>query len=78
MRDVHFTDATMTDEENLEMPKVWVVGGEGGMGEIGYQNMSKVILQEPAEREGGDAGYAGLLEDRWPELGLDLMLVGTT
>ena len=27
------------------MPKVWVVGGDGGMGDIGYQNMSKVILQ---------------------------------
>jgi pyruvate-ferredoxin/flavodoxin oxidoreductase len=42
---VHFTDATMTDQEILEMPKVWVVGGDGGMGDIGYQNMSKVILQ---------------------------------
>jgi pyruvate-ferredoxin/flavodoxin oxidoreductase len=27
------------------MPKVWVVGGDGGMGDIGYQNMSKVMLQ---------------------------------
>jgi pyruvate-ferredoxin/flavodoxin oxidoreductase len=35
----------MTDQEILEMPKVWVVGGDGGMGDIGYQNMSKVILQ---------------------------------
>jgi pyruvate-ferredoxin/flavodoxin oxidoreductase len=42
---VHFTDATMTDQEILEMPKVWVVGGDGGMGDIGYQNMSKVVLQ---------------------------------
>jgi pyruvate-ferredoxin/flavodoxin oxidoreductase len=42
---VHFTDATMTDQEILEMPKVWVVGGDGGMGDIGYQNMSKVMLQ---------------------------------
>jgi pyruvate-ferredoxin/flavodoxin oxidoreductase len=42
---VHFTDATMTDQEILELPKVWVVGGDGGMGDIGYQNMSKVILQ---------------------------------
>ena len=30
---------------NPELPKVWVVGGDGGMGDIGYQNMSKVILQ---------------------------------
>jgi pyruvate-ferredoxin/flavodoxin oxidoreductase len=42
---VHFSDAVMTDQEVLEMPKVWVVGGDGGMGDIGYQNMSKVILQ---------------------------------
>jgi pyruvate-ferredoxin/flavodoxin oxidoreductase len=41
----HFTDALMTDQEILELPKVWVVGGDGGMGDIGYQNMSKVILQ---------------------------------
>jgi len=42
---VHFSDALMTDEEILELPKVWVVGGDGGMGDIGYQNMSKVVLQ---------------------------------
>jgi pyruvate-ferredoxin/flavodoxin oxidoreductase len=42
---VHFSDALMTDQEILELPKVWVVGGDGGMGDIGYQNMSKVILQ---------------------------------
>jgi pyruvate-ferredoxin/flavodoxin oxidoreductase len=42
---VHFSDAAMTDQEILELPKVWVVGGDGGMGDIGYQNMSKVILQ---------------------------------
>ena len=41
----HFTDALMTDEEILELPKVWVVGGDGGMGDIGYQNTSKVVLQ---------------------------------
>ena len=35
----------MTDQEILELPKVWVVGGDGGMGDIGYQNMSKVMLQ---------------------------------
>jgi pyruvate-ferredoxin/flavodoxin oxidoreductase len=42
---VHFSDAVMTDLEILELPKAWVVGGDGGMGDIGYQNMSKVILQ---------------------------------
>ena len=41
----HFTDALMTDKEIVELPKVWVVGGDGGMGDIGYQNMSKVVLQ---------------------------------
>jgi pyruvate-ferredoxin/flavodoxin oxidoreductase len=41
----HFSDALMTDAEILELPKVWVVGGDGGMGDIGYQNMSKVVLQ---------------------------------
>ncbi len=35
----------MTDQEIVELPKVWVVGGDGGMGDIGYQNMSKVMLQ---------------------------------
>jgi pyruvate-ferredoxin/flavodoxin oxidoreductase len=42
---VHFSDAVMSDQEILELPKVWVVGGDGGMGDIGYQNTSKVILQ---------------------------------
>ncbi|MBI3403714.1 MAG: 2-oxoacid:acceptor oxidoreductase family protein [Acidobacteria bacterium] len=41
----HFTDALMTDQEILELPKIWVVGGDGGMGDIGYQNTSKVVLQ---------------------------------
>jgi pyruvate-ferredoxin/flavodoxin oxidoreductase len=41
----HFGDALMTDDEILELPKAWVVGGDGGMGDIGYQNVSKVILQ---------------------------------
>jgi pyruvate-ferredoxin/flavodoxin oxidoreductase len=41
----HFTDALMTDQEIFELPKVWVVGGDGGMGDIGYQNVSKVVLQ---------------------------------
>jgi pyruvate-ferredoxin/flavodoxin oxidoreductase len=41
----HFTDALMTDAEILELPKAWVVGGDGGMGDIGYQNVSKVMLQ---------------------------------
>jgi len=41
----HFSDTLMTDLEVLELPKVWAVGGDGGMGDIGYQNTSKVILQ---------------------------------
>jgi len=41
----HFSDTLMTDREVMELPKVWAVGGDGGMGDIGYQNTSKVILQ---------------------------------
>ena len=41
----HFGDALMTDQEIAELPKVWALGGDGGMGDIGYQNTSKVILQ---------------------------------
>src|SRR5438094_9594271 len=41
----HFSVALMTNQEVLELPKAWVVGGDGGMGDIGYQNTSKVILQ---------------------------------
>jgi len=41
----HFGDALMTDQEVAEMPKVWALGGDGGMGDIGYQNTSKVVLQ---------------------------------
>ncbi|MDG2167978.1 MAG: 2-oxoacid:acceptor oxidoreductase family protein [Opitutales bacterium] len=41
----HFSDTLMTDQEIKEMPKVWCVGGDGAMGDIGYQNVSKVILQ---------------------------------
>ncbi|MCO4780736.1 MAG: 2-oxoacid:acceptor oxidoreductase family protein [Candidatus Cloacimonetes bacterium] len=41
----HFSDSFFTDLEVMELPKVWVVGGDGGMGDIGFQNVSKVILQ---------------------------------
>ncbi|MDP7478564.1 MAG: thiamine pyrophosphate-dependent enzyme, partial [Vicinamibacterales bacterium] len=41
----HFSDALMTRQEILELPKVWIVGGDGGMGDIGYQNVSKMVLQ---------------------------------
>ncbi|MDA3961817.1 MAG: 2-oxoacid:acceptor oxidoreductase family protein [Planctomycetota bacterium] len=41
----HMTDTFMTDIEVLEIPKVWVIGGDGGMGDIGFQNVSKVVLQ---------------------------------
>jgi pyruvate-ferredoxin/flavodoxin oxidoreductase len=35
----------MTDQEINEMPKVWAIGGDGAMGDIGYQNLSKVVMQ---------------------------------
>jgi len=41
----HLNDAMMTEQEVLELPKVWAVGGDGGMGDIGFQNVSKVVLQ---------------------------------
>ncbi len=41
----HLTDTLMTDREIQELPKVWCIGGDGGMGDIGYQNVSKAVLQ---------------------------------
>ncbi|MEO7993237.1 MAG: 2-oxoacid:acceptor oxidoreductase family protein [bacterium] len=41
----HFTDILMTEQEIRELPKAWCVGGDGGMGDIGFQNVSKVVLQ---------------------------------
>jgi pyruvate-ferredoxin/flavodoxin oxidoreductase len=41
----HMTDALMTDQEIRELPKVWCVGGDGAMGDIGFQNVSKVVVQ---------------------------------
>jgi pyruvate-ferredoxin/flavodoxin oxidoreductase len=41
----HLEDAIMTEQEIRELPKVWVVGGDGALGDIGFQNVSKVILQ---------------------------------
>ncbi len=41
----HLHDSGMTELEVRELPKVWAVGGDGGMGDIGYQNVSKVVLQ---------------------------------
>ncbi len=41
----HLDDALMTEQEIRELPKVWAVGGDGALGDIGFQNVSKVILQ---------------------------------
>ena len=41
----HFTDSLMSDRELLELPKVWAIGGDGGFGDIGFQNLSKAVLQ---------------------------------
>jgi pyruvate-ferredoxin/flavodoxin oxidoreductase len=41
----HLDDALMTHQEIKELPKVWVIGGDGALGDIGFQNVSKVILQ---------------------------------
>ncbi len=41
----HLEDSLMTDQEIRELPKVWVIGGDGALGDIGFQNVSKVVLQ---------------------------------
>jgi pyruvate-ferredoxin/flavodoxin oxidoreductase len=41
----HLDDALMTEQEIRELPKMWVVGGDGALGDIGFQNVSKVVLQ---------------------------------
>ncbi|MBI97257.1 MAG: oxidoreductase, partial [Verrucomicrobiales bacterium] len=41
----HLDDTQMTDQEVRELPKVWAIGGDGAMGDIGFQNVSKVVLQ---------------------------------
>ena len=41
----HLDDALMTEQEIRELPKVWVIGGDGALGDIGFQNVSKVMLQ---------------------------------
>ena len=41
----HFSDVLMTPREVAELPKAWAIGGDGGMGDIGFQNVSKVVLQ---------------------------------
>lgn len=41
----HLDDSLMTEQEIRELPKVWVIGGDGALGDIGFQNVSKVVLQ---------------------------------
>jgi pyruvate-ferredoxin/flavodoxin oxidoreductase len=41
----HLNEILMTDQEIRELPKVWIVGGDGALGDIGFQNLSKVMLQ---------------------------------
>jgi len=41
----HLDDTLMSEQEIRELPKVWVVGGDGAFGDIGFQNVSKVVLQ---------------------------------
>lgn len=41
----HFTDTLMSDTEVLELPRIWAVGGDGAFGDIGFQNVSKAVLQ---------------------------------
>lgn len=41
----HLTEVEMSEQEIRELPKVWLVGGDGALGDIGFQNLSKVVLQ---------------------------------
>ncbi|MBT8038358.1 MAG: 2-oxoacid:acceptor oxidoreductase family protein [Verrucomicrobiae bacterium] len=41
----HLNDAQMTSQELKELPKVWCIGGDGALGDIGFQNLSKAMLQ---------------------------------
>ncbi len=41
----HLDDTLMTEQEIRELPKIWVIGGDGALGDIGFQNVSKVVLQ---------------------------------
>ena len=41
----HFNEVFMTDKEVNELPRVWGIGGDGAFGDIGYQNLSKAIMQ---------------------------------
>ncbi len=41
----HLDDMLMTAQEIKELPKVWAIGGDGAFGDIGFQNVSKVVLQ---------------------------------
>ncbi len=41
----HFCEVYMTDAEVNELPRVWAVGGDGAFGDIGYQNVSKAVMQ---------------------------------
>ena len=36
-------DSNMTAQELRELPKVWVIGGDGALGDIGFQNVSKLF-----------------------------------
>ncbi len=42
---IHFNERHMTDLEIQELPKIWAIGGDGAFGDIGFQNVSKAILQ---------------------------------
>ncbi|MDA0323251.1 MAG: 2-oxoacid:acceptor oxidoreductase family protein [Verrucomicrobia bacterium] len=41
----HMAETLMTDLEIKELPIVWALGGDGAFGDIGYQNVSKAVLQ---------------------------------
>ena len=60
-------DALMTEQEIKELPKVWVIGGDGALGDIGFQNVSKVMLQNRPNIKILMLDTPGLLQHRRPE-----------
>ena len=66
----HLDDALMTDQEIRELPKVWVIGGDGALGRHRFPERFEGHPAEPAEREDADARHAGVFQHRRPELRL--------
>ena len=74
----HFTDATMTDQEIVELPKGWVVGGDGGIPAISATRtrLRSSCKNRPSMKVLICSAYAGVLEHRRAEPDSTPMLGG--